>query len=289
MRRKLALALVLSIAVSATWMPASAETPSPSPKEGQAPVALTEEEALRKDAQGYAEALGLSVDEAIRRSHAMDRIGEPAETLAASAPDRFAGGWFEHTPQFRAVILFKGAEALPAAAVTSIASDADVAVVLGASASLEELLAGQERVSTEAATQFPSMGLGLDIERNELVLTGPDAIPSSALEALQDAAGVPIRTAYSAGDMLANTWGGRLMEALRGGYYHLCTSGFTVRDRVSGRMGILTAGHCNEGWPYGVDYHEDAGIWPDMGTTECRWPRRDPVGQEPRLRLVLQR
>lgn len=72
---------------------------------------LSSEEALRRDVQQYAEEMGVSLDEAMRRFQYMDDIGELNATLNAHEQDTFAGLWVEHQPEFRVIVLFTGRDA----------------------------------------------------------------------------------------------------------------------------------------------------------------------------------
>jgi hypothetical protein len=79
--------------------------PTREPIEG-APEALGPDEALRRDAEAYAEQFGVPVEEATQRLQFQDGIGELNGALQASEADTFGGLWIEHEPDYRVVVLF---------------------------------------------------------------------------------------------------------------------------------------------------------------------------------------
>lgn len=67
---------------------------------------LSPEEALRRDAERYAEEMGVTLDEAMRRFQYMDEIGQLNAVLTADEPGTFAGLWVEHQPEFQVTVAF---------------------------------------------------------------------------------------------------------------------------------------------------------------------------------------
>jgi hypothetical protein len=53
-----------------------------------------------------AEALGISVDEAVRRFQLQEAIGPLGAQLEANEADTFAGLWLQQEPEFRVVVAF---------------------------------------------------------------------------------------------------------------------------------------------------------------------------------------
>jgi hypothetical protein len=64
------------------------------------------DEELRPDVQAYAEAQGISVEEADRRLGAEEGLGQLQERLAAEEAGTFGGLWIEHEPSYRVVVAF---------------------------------------------------------------------------------------------------------------------------------------------------------------------------------------
>ncbi|MGC9522026.1 MAG: hypothetical protein ACP5HG_09115 [Anaerolineae bacterium] len=92
MMRKLKLLTLLSVAglLFGCTLQAGAQTPA--------------SEALRRDAEAYAEAHDVPLDEAIARLRAQDPIGELQAVLQEQEPDAFAGLWIEHEPEYKVVV-----------------------------------------------------------------------------------------------------------------------------------------------------------------------------------------
>lgn len=66
---------------------------------------------LLMDAKMYSSAMGVDMNEAIRRLKLQDDIGELNRELSVQEEDTFAGLWIQHQPDFRVVAMFtKGGE-----------------------------------------------------------------------------------------------------------------------------------------------------------------------------------
>lgn len=65
-------------------------------------------EALKKDAQYYAEDFGVNVDEALRRLKLQEVIGVLSYRLSTEEAVSFGGLYVEHKPSFHIVALFTG-------------------------------------------------------------------------------------------------------------------------------------------------------------------------------------
>jgi len=61
-------------------------------------------EALRRDAEAYAQAHDVALDEAIRRLSLQDPAGELQTVLQEQEPDIFAGLWIQHEPEYKVVV-----------------------------------------------------------------------------------------------------------------------------------------------------------------------------------------
>lgn len=62
-------------------------------------------DALRRDAEAYADVQGVSLDEAIRRLRQQDPIGELNAVLREREGDVFGGLWIQHEPEYKVVVL----------------------------------------------------------------------------------------------------------------------------------------------------------------------------------------
>jgi hypothetical protein len=255
------LAAVTLAAVGAAAMARTATDPLPS---GGPPLALDEAsaptrtpaEALAMDAQAYAKRYGVTAAEARDRIPRQGTLGAALDRLEQRYPDRFAGGWIEHVPSFRAVARFTGAVPADARDV------AGPGVVLRPNApkTLVQLETLAERVFDDVAdTWNATVTTGVDVKTGfvELAVETP-----AHLRGLGDAqlhAQLPEsarRPGVRAGFFDAPVWrsehaygGDWLVEPDGGG----CTSGFAVYDLSSGSTGVLTAGHCSNDYDYDPD------------------------------------
>lgn len=73
------------------------------PSTGGQGINFITEDGLAKDAQGYADHMGVSIDEAMRRFKLQDLAGELDSKLSADDPETFAGMWLEHKPTFQSL------------------------------------------------------------------------------------------------------------------------------------------------------------------------------------------
>lgn len=74
--------------------------------EGTPAPAATVDAAAYPDAESYAEMFGVSVEEAVRRSHLMELLHGVTGTLREREAATLAGLWIEHEPDFRIVVAF---------------------------------------------------------------------------------------------------------------------------------------------------------------------------------------
>ncbi len=101
------------------------------------PGVATEDEALERDAAGYAEAFDVPLEEAIQRLRWQQDSGPTMEALAGAAPGRFAGTWIEHEPTWRVVAMYTGSQDGLSAAF-EIAANAPVPVEVRSGATYTE-------------------------------------------------------------------------------------------------------------------------------------------------------
>ena len=107
-----ALALIILLAGCVVPTPAPGGSvpgtvlPTREPTTGGTPEPLGPDEALRRDAEGYAAQYGVTVEEAMERMRFQDGIGDLNAALQANEADTFGGLWIEHEPDYRVVVLF---------------------------------------------------------------------------------------------------------------------------------------------------------------------------------------
>lgn len=206
---------------------------------------LNADEALRIDAETYSKQFGVSIDEALNRLALQPIAAEAAQSLEALAPDRLAGAWLEHEPTFTLVVRFTGSDdlSLNGARAAAAAAGVPVEYQFGAKHTAAELDEGEDELARLVAEKYPTMATYVDERTGAVVLLGPETFADSALTELADAAGVPVTAQFANEIVPLAGYGGRNIDTGLGG----CTTGFSVRDAVSGLTGVLTAGHCAQG------------------------------------------
>ena len=100
----LAGALVVIIVATLWFLPASSSTQTANQPLTCPPLA--ENDALRIDAQYYANDFGVSVDEAVCRLSLQGKVGPLGAALRSREPDTYAGLWIHHEPDFGVTVLF---------------------------------------------------------------------------------------------------------------------------------------------------------------------------------------
>ncbi len=73
---------------------------------GEISLSQDEEDAIRIDAEMYAESEGVSVEEAIRRFELVDDAGPLKAAIVENEADTYAGSWIQHQPEYRFVFAF---------------------------------------------------------------------------------------------------------------------------------------------------------------------------------------
>lgn len=98
MRKPIALFILLSV-VSLLLAPGCTTESSVGP-----PVS----DALQRDAEAYAEAQNVPLDEAIRRLRLQDPVGELNAVLQEQEAGVFGGLWIQHEPEYQVIVLVTG-------------------------------------------------------------------------------------------------------------------------------------------------------------------------------------
>jgi streptogrisin C len=218
---------------------------------GETSPATAAPEGLRSDAASYADDFGVSLAEARKRLRAQDALGDVLARLQQRFPDRFAGGWIEHAPVFRAVARFEGA--VPQAARQLAGSD--VSLRGGAAGSLAELESRADEVFADVSAALDTpVSTSFDVETGTIevsIETPADLQGRSAaeLESLlpTSARGTDVHVDFTSGSLSADYGirGGAKAPSDAGGY---CTTGFSIAK--DGTYGFVTAGHCNNDLRY---------------------------------------
>jgi len=148
------------------------------------------------DAPAYAEAFGLSIEEATRRLDIQQQIHPLRTSLHAAVGDRWAGGWLEHEPAFRFVVRLTGEDTDEFEAMTED-WPLPVDFITGAAFTESDAIAALERIDDVLRPEFPKMGFGWEPQAGAIVMNGPDEPTAEFLAELETLAGVPVRYEYS--------------------------------------------------------------------------------------------
>ena len=230
----------------------------PAAANAQAPRVQTPAEALRQDAAEYARAVGVRLEEAMRRLRAQEESVAATDGIRATYRDRLAGISIEHSPVYRIVVLLTGEE--PVAEQNVFAGGMNVPIVFrtGAGATREQLIGAIRAHQAAITSRYPrARGMGVDGRTGELVLMiePADAASYGGVEAmdagLEALTGVPVRVrvlGQAVQEPILETdlsiEGGARVEGIdpANGRRYACTTGFVVTDGA--RTGVVTAAHC---------------------------------------------
>ncbi len=221
------------------------------------PPTTVEDDGSNPDAELYAAEFGVSREEAERRLALQPQAGETIEALELAGGDRFAGAWLEHSPEYEIVLRMTGDQA--AAAVEQIVSTSPVPIEIrsGAGRAWAELLAAQAQVDSLVREEEPEASVDIDVRNGSLVVYlpyGSHGLSEAFLNELEAGAGARVQQEVEdapAGP--GHTYGGMPLSG--------CSSGFTVRNYVTGVTGFVTAGHCLNGQAY---YGFSESYWTDF-------------------------
>lgn len=211
------------------------------------------------DVDSFAEQIGVSRSEALRRLALQGEIGELREYLEEEHPDVFAGMWVEHLPEFRIQVRLTDP--------SSDILDSFVADVPEIAGSLEVTPAEHtyaELVDDLMAIRSLSATVPFDAAVNELqnrvdiwVRARSDFDSFVASHGARTPSSIVVTVVDELSKPAASIYGGlRIDDSSLDD--EDCTSGFSVRH-VSQAVGVTVAGHCsNTGMNYGgtsLPYH----------------------------------
>lgn len=214
---------------------------SPPPGAISAPTA-----AVQRDIAAYAQAYGVSAQEALRRLHIQEAAGVLNARLSEDEVATFAGLYIAHTPRMRVVARFTHDAERTLARHVGKGTLADVAQAQGAEVPLARLVAAQTAAyeSVRASGVPVSGSINLEDNRAEIYVEAKNVSRASetvaaAVSTNLAAERVKVVTVAQLPKDEANLYGG--LEIVGGGA--VSTTGFTVRRDSDGRMGVTAAGH----------------------------------------------
>ncbi len=135
-----------------------------------------ESDALRQDAPSFADAQGISLEEAMERLTNQEGIGEIQPLLEADFPDTYAGLWIQHEPEYGVVIALTEGDISTVQPYIAGKPWEPVVEVRQVEHSLAELRAAQTAASQAAQELNIPVSTGSDIMNNrvEVMVGNPD-------------------------------------------------------------------------------------------------------------------
>jgi len=171
------------------WSPAGGLRQASPPAVPLSVASVEVSNALRRDAEGMAQELGITVDEAISRMRLQDPIGALGAELERLEADTFAGLWIQHEPTYRVVVAFtrNGEKTIgPYVANTPLV---DLIEVRTARATLAELRAAQQEAHRLLGGLGLSIASGTNVQENRVELYVTDR---SLFDATLNEAGIEL-------------------------------------------------------------------------------------------------
>jgi streptogrisin C len=227
-------------------------------KDDEAAHLQTAEESIEQDAQGYARATGVTIDEARKRILAMKELRAVKSRIQQAYGDRLAGISTEHSPRLQVSVLLTGDAPVTGESITAGGLTVPIVYRTGARSTLKQLRAALHQHGAAIRSLLPNaQGIGISSRTGELVVnvnaTGAAATTVLARDAeLETLTGVPVRIrALDGKDINLDVRGGSRVEGVNptDGKRYLCTTGFVVKD-TAGTTGVATAAHCENNLTY---------------------------------------
>ena len=185
-----------------------------SPEESPAPEVDAAEKATRADATEIAKSLEVTPAEAARRLRAQAVLGDHLARLRAAHRDRLAGSYYQHEPDFRAVVRLKGDAPVRAHPLNrSPVEGVPIEFRTGAPLSLDELHALRDRHAA-ALRSIPGLqGYGTDERLGTIALSvhapGREGEIGGRVAELQARLGIPLTVEFVPAAVELQPGGGR--------------------------------------------------------------------------------
>jgi streptogrisin C len=219
---------------------------------GAQPV-QSQAQALSDDAAQYAARFGVTLDEGLRRLKAQQESVAATDAIRSEFAGRLAGIAFEHSPDYRIVVLLTGSDPV----ADRNAAGVPIVFRTGAKATHADGLRALRKHLIDLHADLPNArGAGYDQRTGEVVLLvtradaerlGVDAIRNRA----EQVGGVPVRLVINdLNESNLGVDGGGRIEGIScvTGRRNVCTTGFVVTDGA--QTGIATAAHCPDELTY---------------------------------------
>jgi hypothetical protein len=133
-------------------------------------VPIMPDPSIQVEAAEYARQFGVSQEEALRRLHAQEQIGNLNTDLENDHPETFAGLWIQHEPDYRIVIAFTEDGEKTARSYLAGKPWADLVEIRQHEFSLAELLGAEKRLHQVAASRTIPVTSSVDVVKNRVVV-----------------------------------------------------------------------------------------------------------------------
>jgi|GEM_PF-823890 len=256
-------AFTLLIIFALISIPVAAQEPGPSPAG----------DSQNRDAEEYANTVGVDLDEATYRLALQDEIGDLNEQLSTHEGELFAGLWVEHTPAFKVIAAFiRDGENIIQPYIENGPLESLVEIH-PATVSLASLVTEQEvalALISDIDVQVDS-GIDMSLERVELKVSERERFDAELQKRdIQLPAHVEVITVERLAEPVADIYAGLSFDNV------ICTTGFSVQH-YERELGISTAGHCGNTPPTPeLDFKYSASVLPHQatafgGSTDVQW------------------
>ena len=131
------------------------------------------------DAEQYAKANGMTLEEALRQLNQQKSLGERAHLLEVNEADTFSGFWIQHDPVYKIVVAFTTEPAVSRNLVNayfseSTAAEIEIRQVEFTHEQLSEIRSQTESLLRDYGIEYSSSGL--DVMNNRVEIMVPDII-----------------------------------------------------------------------------------------------------------------
>lgn len=201
------------------------------------------------EVKSYARSALISEKEAARRLKLQAASEELIQSIVESYKGKLAAAYWEDIPDLRFIIKLKGKSPALTRKVSTALGDVPIVILTGADKTLEELEGIVSANRSDLYRDIPGLeGVSIDEKTGQIILyIFNPAVEKNAYEKeknlLEKKLNNPVKLVYLRGKMqlTANETvrGGAILENI-----NRCTGGFIVKHATSGKVGILTAGHC---------------------------------------------
>lgn len=221
----------------------------------------TDEDALQRDAEMYADHFGVNVETALRNLRLQKSAGKLQGKLYENEAGTYAGQWIQHVPEFKVIVQFTDDDSGRIEPYVADSPLEGLIEVRQAEFSMDELQQfAQPAIDTMSELDIEWAG-DISVKENqvEIWVTDPQELETAlsetgdelsprvevvAVDEIETDDTARTETASANAEMSFTQRALASQSEIYGGHWtSTCTSGFAVQH-TSGTVGILTSGHC---------------------------------------------